>query len=276
MALLPDFSEKVTSETLSLSDGTTLEVTKPAGVDDRTWADMKASMEANPEEARRGEEFTRDAKATREWMQTSTLYEFYGAKLQGGDEAVSGRVASLEKNPDFANIFEDIKRGGSQAAMQHYYNEPLMLKVSRAMGGVPEDLSSTLEKIQKSPMTIQEACKLGATKDVAAYIKSGNDLEAKDSKGATCLAYAIGANRTEVVKLLMDAKADASACDASGGSGVHYAAAYGRKDLCEYLLKNGGDLNKKNTAGQTPLALATKNKQTATIDLLKSKGGNLE
>merc|ERR1712039_969933 len=97
------------------------------------------------------------------------------------------------------------------------------------------------------------------TKSVEAYLKApGMDIEAKDAKGVTCLGYAIGANRIAIVKLLMDKKANP-------------AAAYGRKDLLEFLIKNGGDVNKKNNAGQTPLALATKNKQTATTELLKSK-----
>merc|ERR550525_1877008 len=123
-------------------------------------------------------------------------------------------------------------------------------------------------------MTIQEASKMGDTKAVSDYIKSGSDLEAKDSKGVTCLGSAIGANRIAIVKLLMEAKASPAEVDSSGGSGLHCAAAYGRRDLLEFLLKDG-DVNKKNTQGQTPLALATKNKQVAAIDLLKSKGGTI-
>merc|ERR1719150_2565938 len=166
----------------------------------------------------------------------------------------------LERSPDFAHIFEDIKRGGSQAAMANYNNEPLMLKFSRAMGGIPEEVKPTLEKIHKTPVTIQEACKMGDKKAVEDYLKApGMDIEAKDAKGVSCLGYAIGANRIAIVKMLMDKKANPSAVDSSGGSGLHYAAAYGRKELLEFLVKSGGDINKKNTAGQTPLALATKN-----------------
>merc|ERR1711879_164236 len=164
------------------------------------------------------------------------------------------------------------KRSGAQAAMTNYNNEPLMLKLSRAMGGIPEEVKSSLEKIHKSPVTIQEACKMGDKKSVEDYLKApGMDIEAKDAKGISCLGYAIGANRVAIVKLLMDKKANPAEVDASGGSGLHYAAAYGRKELLEFLIKAGGNVNTKNTAGQTPLALATKNKQNATMELLKSK-----
>merc|ERR1712217_22727 len=246
------------------------------GIDDGTWEETKRWMEDTPEEARRMESFYKDAKAKREMMQTNALYDYYSAKLGGGDEQVSGKLLGLERSPDFAHIFEDIKRSGGQAAMANYNNEPLMLKISRAMGGIPEEVKPVLEKIHKNPVTIQEACKMGDSKSVQDFLNApGADIEAKDAKGISCLGYAIGANRIAVVKLLMDKKANPKEVDTSGCSGVHYAAAYGRKDLLEFLVKNGGDVNKKNTAGQTPLALATKNKQTATVELLKSKKGTM-
>merc|ERR1711879_784338 len=177
-------------------------------------------------------------------------------------------------NPDFAHIFDDIKRGGIEAAMQHYHNEPLMLKLSRAMGGIPEEVKDRLSELHKNPVTPQEACKMGNVQAVKDFLSSPGEFEIdeKDAKGVSCLGYAIGANRTEVVKLLLEKKADASVVDTSGGTGLHYAAAYGRRELLSYLITAGGKVNAANTQGQTPLALATKNKMTAAADLLKSKG----
>jgi hypothetical protein len=270
----PDFSAKVSTETLSLSDGTTLEVSKPAGIDDRSWSETKAYFEANPEEARRTEELNKDAKAVRESLMVNSLYDYYSSKLGSGDDVVSSKIMGLEKSPDYAHIFEDIKRaGGQDAVMQHYYNEPLMLKLSRTMGGVPEEIQPVMEKLSSTPMTPQEAAKMGKVSVVESYLSAGNDIEAKDSKGITMMAYAVGANRSSVVKLLMDKKASIAAVDTSGGSALHYAAAYGRKDLCTYLLGQKAEVNKKTVAGQTPLALAIKNKQTGAIDALKAKGG---
>jgi hypothetical protein len=269
----PDFSVKEAKETLSLSDGTSLEVTKPAGIDDRNWSETKAYLEANPEEARRTEDLNKDAKALRDMMMTNSLYDYYGSKLGTGDDNVSSKIMGLEKNPDFAHIFEDVKRGGNEAVMTHFYNEPLMLKLSRTMGGVPEEIQPVMEKLASAPMTPQEAAKMGKVAAVESYLSAGNDIEAKDSKGITMMAYAVGANRTDVVKLLMDKKASIAAVDTSGGTALHYAAAYGRKDLCTFLLGKSAEVNKKTVAGQTPLALAIKNKQTGAIDVLKGKGG---
>jgi len=274
---IPDFTAKVEKDVLSLSDGTMLELAKTPGVSDAEWDETKKFLESNPEEARRWDGFCKDAAAVRADLQQKAFQEYYSAKLGYGDDQVTGKLTGLERNPEFAHIFEDIRRGGAQAAMQHYYNEPLMLKISRAMGGVPEETRDYLEKVQKSPLTIFEAAKWGDLKAIQDYMTANPNasVDDKDAKGVTCLGYAIGANRTAVVKFLMEKGAKVSEVDSSGGTGVHYAAAYGRKELCEFLLSSGGSANGKNTAGQTPLALATKNKQTATIDLLKAKGGTV-
>jgi len=267
-------------EALNLSDGTTVTVSKTPGMSTEEWKDTKKMLEENPEEARRWESFTRDFKAVKAWMQQQAISEYYDSKLNSGDEAITSKLMGLDKQPEFAHIFEDVKRGGTQAAMQHSYNEPLMMKVNRAVGGIPEEVKDALAKIHGSSITLQEACMKGDVKAVEDYIKAGKsagkmDLEAKDSKGISCLGYAVGANRIAVVKLLLSEKADPSACDSSGGTAVHYAAAYGRKELLECLIKGGVSVNAKTTQGQTPLALATKNKQKDAIDLLKSKGGEM-
>eukprot|EP00413_Alexandrium_margalefii_P039337 CAMPEP_0204604418 /NCGR_PEP_ID=MMETSP0661-20131031/57856_1 /ASSEMBLY_ACC=CAM_ASM_000606 /TAXON_ID=109239 /ORGANISM="Alexandrium margalefi, Strain AMGDE01CS-322" /LENGTH=273 /DNA_ID=CAMNT_0051615575 /DNA_START=70 /DNA_END=891 /DNA_ORIENTATION=+ len=265
-------------ETLSLSDGTTAQVSKTPGMAAEEWKETKKFLEENPEEARRWETFAKDAKAVKSWMQQQCIQEYYQSKLSAGDEVVAHKLLNLDRQPEFAHIYEDVRRGGVQAALQHSYNEPLMMKINRAVGGIPEDVKDALAKIQTNPITLQEACKMGDVKAVEDYIKEAAgkaDLEAKDSKGITCLGYAVGANRIAVVKLLLEKKADASACDILGGNAVHYAAAYGRKELLECLIKGGVSVNAKTAQGQTPLALATKNKQKEAVEILKSKGGQM-
>lgn len=211
---------------------------------------------ASEEEARRMETFSRDAKAVRAWMQTQAISEYYNTRLSNGDEVVTSKFTALEKNPELAHIFEDVKRGGNQAAMQHYHNEPLMLKISRAMGGVPEEVKSVLSDIQNKPITLQEACLKGDIKTIEDYLSATagdaakRNIDEKDAKGISCLGYAIGANRTQVVKLLLENGANPWEVDNSGGNAIHYAAAYGRKELCQYFLSAKGNVNQQNTQGQ--------------------------
>eukprot|EP00421_Protoceratium_reticulatum_P017512 CAMPEP_0168387250 /NCGR_PEP_ID=MMETSP0228-20121227/15846_1 /TAXON_ID=133427 /ORGANISM="Protoceratium reticulatum, Strain CCCM 535 (=CCMP 1889)" /LENGTH=133 /DNA_ID=CAMNT_0008400475 /DNA_START=53 /DNA_END=451 /DNA_ORIENTATION=- len=125
-------------ETLNLSDGTTITLSKTPGMGAEEWKEMKKYLEENPEEARRTETFNKDAKAVKQWMQQQAMGEYYQGKLYGGDEVITSKLLGLEKNPEFAHVFEDVKRSGMQAAHQHSYNEPLMMKLSRAVGGIPE------------------------------------------------------------------------------------------------------------------------------------------
>jgi len=54
---------------------------------------------------------------------------------------------------------------------------------------------------------------------VEEYLKApGMDIEAKDSKGVSCLGYAVGANRIAVVKLLLDNRANPFAVDVYKGT----------------------------------------------------------
>merc|ERR1712060_756027 len=110
--------------------------------------------------------------------------------------------------------------------------------------------------------TFHNACKSGDVAAVEAHLNAvgANDIDAPDDNGISGLAYAIGANRIAIVKILLDKGADHRSCDWNENSGTHFAAAYGRKELLEFLLANGGSKTKMNSDGQTPLDLATEQK----------------
>merc|ERR1711963_1183165 len=117
-----------------------------------------------------------DAKQVRTYMQQQCIEEYYQTRLNSGDENITNKLLGLEKNPEFAHIFEDVKRGGMAAAQQHSYNEALMQKVSRAVGGIPEDVKDALQKIHQNPVTLQEACAKGNAKAVEESLKKTVDL----------------------------------------------------------------------------------------------------
>jgi len=263
-----------TSETLKISDGTTVEITRIPDVDDATWAEVKQYIESNPDTAKSMQKFAKNPDAMRGWLQTQAIAEHYNAKLTGGDSSIQERIKSLENDPELAPIMEDIKKNGLESAMRHLQDEELMLKFSRKMGGLPQELEPTLKKIDETPLTLHEAAKNGDLKAVQDYLERKKPLDAQDHKGITALGYAIGANRIAVVKLLLDNRANPFAVDASGNSGLHYASGYGRKELVEYLLKVGTSVTQANAQGQTPLSVATQNRQEAVIEVLKAHGAS--
>eukprot|EP00933_Yihiella_yeosuensis_P032742 TRINITY_DN2637_c0_g1_i3.p1 TRINITY_DN2637_c0_g1~~TRINITY_DN2637_c0_g1_i3.p1 ORF type:complete len:267 (-),score=76.76 TRINITY_DN2637_c0_g1_i3:105-905(-) len=260
------------SETLNISDGTTMQIARLPDIDDATWAEVKSYVESNPDTAKSLEKFAKNPDAIRGWLQTQAIAEHYNTKLANGDAPVQERVKALELDPELASVFEDIKKNGLEAAMKYYQDEALMLKISQKMGGLPSELEPTLQKIQETSLSLHEAAKNGDLKAVQEYLAKKKPLDAQDHKGITPLGYAIGANRIAVVKLLLDNRANPYAVDSSGNSGLHYAAGYGRKELTEFLLKVGTSVSQANAQGQTPMEVATINKHDAIMQLLKAKG----
>jgi len=264
--------QQKSSETLKISDGTTMEIARIPNIDDATWNEVKQFVESNPETAKQLQNFSKNPEAMRGWLQTQAIAEHYNTKLTTGDSTVQDRVKSLEQDDELKEVFEDIKKNGMEAAMKYYQDEELMLKISQKMGGLPTDLQPVLRKIEETSLTLQEAAKNGDLKQVQEFINRKKPLDSQDHKGITALGYAIGANRIAVVKLLLDSRANPFAVDNQGNSGLHYAAGYGRKELLEYLLKVGVNVNQMNSQGQSPLTVAETNRQEATIEILKKHG----
>lgn len=261
-----------TSESLTLQDGTKLDIARPGNIDDATWGEVRTYLEGNPDMAKSLQKFAKNPDAMRGFLQTQAIAEHYQTKLSGGDQGVQDKAKALEADPELAPIFEDIKKNGMEALMKYYQDEELMLKISSKMGGLPQELNPTLKKIEETPLNLHEAAKNGDLKAVQEYLNQKKPLDAQDHKGITPLGYAIGSNRIAVVKLLLDNRANPFAVDSNGNSGLHYAAGYGRKELVEYLLKVGASGTQSNAQGQTPVQVATMNRQQAIIDLLASKG----
>merc|ERR1711972_1205652 len=175
-----------------------------------------------------------------------------------------------------APFVEELKKGGTEAMHKILSNEELMLKVNAKLGGLPDDLGQGLKAIAERSMTLHEAAKKGDLDTCKAYItkqnQAGVSVDDPDPNGITALGFAIGADRTEVVKLLMGCKANPHAVDAKGNTGAHYAAGYGRKEVLELLLLAKSDPSKKNGDGKSPLDVATTNKMQATIEVLRQSG----
>lgn len=263
------------TENLRLSDGTSMDLARVPGIDDGTWDEVKTYLTGNPDIAKSLQNFSKNPEAMRGWLQTQAIAEHYNTKLQNGEAPVQDRLKSMEHDPELSKVFEDIKKNGLEAAMKYYQDEELMLKISQKMGGLPQELNATIKKIEDTPLSIHEAAKMGDLKAIQEYLDKQKPLDAQDLKGITPLGYAIGANRIAVVKLLLDKRANPFAVDAAGNCGLHYAAGYGRKELCEYMLKTGSNVNQTNAQGQTPLAVATANRQEATMQLLQAQGANM-
>jgi hypothetical protein len=262
-------------ETLNLSDGSSMNWVRPDSMSDSEWKELKDFYESNPEEARSVANFNRNADAMRANMKHQALSDFYYSKLDGGDVATQQKLEGLQDDRELSAMFNDIAENGPGASARYMGSEQLMLKVSRKMGGIPGEVKPELKKLDKTPLTLHEAAKMGSSSAVDEFLEKelADGVDEKDSRGITALGYAIGANRLDIVKSLIKKKADAGACDTDGNTGIHYAAGYGRKEVLEHLIgEKGSNVNAKNSDGKTALDVAEKNGQSAAKDVLKKKG----
>merc|ERR1712137_157800 len=109
-----------------------------------------------------------------------------------------------------------------------WQNEDLMLKFTAKLGGVPDELRQQLKQLAERPMTLHEAARKGDLDTCKDYItkqnQAGVSIDDPNPNGITALGFAIGADKPEIVKLLIGCKANPHAVDAKGNSGARYAA----------------------------------------------------
>ena len=99
-------------------------------------------------------------------------------------------------------------------------------------------------------------------------------LVAASDGRATPLQDAALAGDARLVRLLLDAGADAAAADLSGMTALHYAAALGKAEVVKALLTAGANPNVRDARGVTPLHLATGGGHTEAAALLLAGGAD--
>lgn len=92
----------------------------------------------------------------------------------------------------------------------------------------------------------------------------------------TPLTLAAFANRSDVVKALLDEGADVRATDTMGLTALHWAAQFAQIPLLKLLINSGADVNSSSLDNTTPLLYAhTKLVSTALIWLFIQEGANV-
>lgn len=271
-------SDDMLSEQINLSDGSKMEILRSPDMTESQWQETKLYLQNNPSETKKLAEHTTNPDKIRKQKLMRVMADVWQNQIDDSSQGFAKRMKELEQDPEFELLFQAVKDYQVQQVRDYLDDASLMAKISEKMGGVPPEAKNRLDKIRKTPITLQEACKNGDLRALQRYLSEtdsmpgARDLEAKDQKGVTCLGYAVGANRLSITKLLVEVKADMNCVDKAGNSSLHYAAGYGRQDVLQYLLDQAADVAKKNNAGQTALDVAMKNGQSNAADMLKSKG----
>jgi len=252
------------NETLVLPDGTQVGLTRPNSIDDQTWASVKEYLVKNPQNAKvmqkAVQEMTENPMKMEQFREVMAL-----AEVMKNDQTITTKFQQLINDPQVGPVFQEMKTGGMDAVVKYYNDENFLRLVSQKMGGVPKEMMAAAQ-------SIFDCIRNGDAAGVQKLLTAGISADSKDARGISALHYAVGVNRLDILKTLMDAKADPRVVDNEGNTLLHYAAGYGHVQTTDYFLQCGLPVNATNKAGETPLDLALRNNHASAVQALRNKG----
>ena len=128
------------------------------------------------------------------------------------------------------------------------------------------DINAQTEETQETALTL--AC-CGGFLDVADFlIKAGADLELGASSP---LMEAAQEGHLELVKYLLEARAEVNSQTSTGDTALSFACERGHTDVADLLLKWGSDLEHESEGGRTPLMKAVRAGHYCTAKFLIGK-----
>jgi len=100
------------------------------------------------------------------------------------------------------------------------------------------------------------------------------NIEAIDENGQTVLMFAVNKGNVSIISLLLDSGVNIESADQFGDTVLMKAASAGNFDVVKLLLDYHANINVVNEFGHTALMYAIKNKKIDVIELLIDKGAN--
>ncbi|KAM5314416.1 transient receptor potential cation channel subfamily A member 1 isoform 2-T2 [Glossophaga mutica] len=109
---------------------------------------------------------------------------------------------------------------------------------------------------------------------------NGAQLELMENGKCTALHFAATQGATEIVKLMITSySGTGDIVNSVGGNQetmLHRASLFDHHELADYLISAGADINSTDSEGQSPLLLATASASWNTVNLLLSKGAQVD
>ncbi len=124
---------------------------------------------------------------------------------------------------------------------------------------------------------LQWAVYEGDTAEVQRLLAAGADAKATNDYGVDALQLAADGSNTELIRLLLKAGANANSANPEGETVLHLVARAGNVDAAKLLLKAGAKVDARERFGeQTPLMWATARRHPTMVQLLVSKGADVD
>ncbi|CAL1716125.1 unnamed protein product [Somion occarium] len=128
------------------------------------------------------------------------------------------------------------------------------------------DLVNSTDSDGRTPL--HWAASSGSLEIVRFLIDQKAEVDPTDHSGWTPLHIAVSAGHEDVVRELLGAGADVKKSNDKGLTALHYAASKSRVDIGKILVARGADINAKDKANQTPLHRAATTGSTGFLNVL--------
>ena len=140
-------------------------------------------------------------------------------------------------------------------------------------GNVNVDVRNTNSEIDELGLTpLMLAARNGHLQVVKLLVDAKADLNLKDEYGRTALVISIEWQKLEISEYLIKEKADVNIPDIHGKAPLFYASFGGYPSITQKLLEAGADVNVETLSEETPLMFA---KNIETMKILISAGANV-
>ncbi|XP_070248118.1 transient receptor potential cation channel subfamily A member 1 [Myotis yumanensis] len=111
-------------------------------------------------------------------------------------------------------------------------------------------------------------------------LDNGAQVELMENGKCTALHFAATQGATEIVKLMINSYSGSSdivnAVDGNQETLLHRASLFDHHELAEYLISVGADINSTDSEGRSPLLLATASASWNIVNLLLSRGAQVD
>ena len=124
-------------------------------------------------------------------------------------------------------------------------------------------------------ISLVDAVKLGNREAVRALVARRTDVNQPEPDGTTALHWAVRANDSETVALLLRSGANASAANRYGVKPLTLAALNGHAGIIEQLIRAGADPNTATSEGETALLTASRTGNVDALKALMAHGANV-
>jgi len=225
--------------------------------------------------------------------QNSKLMQACGGAAQGGIPAsnTSGSAAADALSPTGKGLIDEAKKGdlqnvirllNAQANVNEYNAEGLTALMSAAENGHAEVVKVLLQAGANVDNVIPDIINSNSGVDenedfVSLEVRVLPASMGKDfCCGTTALMIAALKGHSQVVKELLEAKANVDTQNADKSTALMLAAKHGHLQVVTELLEKGADINIQNTKGKTALMLAAKHRHLQVVtELLKQSNVDL-